>query len=145
MYIYMYEYLCTHLEAQAPNCHQASEIWLKTSGEALNRRTNSKKVIAGIYHATGYFMATRVLWSIRNNVFWHTFGVWAPTQTAPEHRKCQQGVHTGSRGRPGIDFTRFVVAFWLQWKPPGDDFWCTCPYFSGISVTLSAILFQSSF
>ena len=49
------------------------------------------------------------------------------------------------QGGPGIDLRRFLVTFWLQWGSPADDFWCIFLYVSGISVTFSTVLFQSTF
>ena len=128
-------------KAQAPDRRRALEILLEKNAETSSGRTQFKKMLAKISHAARAFMAAGVSKARR---LYH-FGVWAPTRRPPGPRKCQQGVHTGSSGGPSNNFERLEVAFWLHWEPPGNDFWCTFRYFSGISVTLSAILHQSSF
>ena len=137
IYIYIYIYL----KAQAPNRHRALEIRLKKRAEALSRRTNFKKMTAEICHTAGDFMAA----GVSKTTFLMSF--WCPgthPETPGDPRRPERGPER-IQGGPGIDFRRFFVTFWLQWGPPGDDFWRTFRYFPGISVTFSAILFQSTF
>ena len=81
-------------------------------------------MIAEICHTAGDFMAA----GVSKTTFLMSF--WCPgthMETPGDPRRPERGPDRIQEG-PGIDFRRFFVTFWLQWAPPGDDFWRTFRY-----------------
>ena len=111
----MYKCICISKSAARLTATVPERSGKQKTAEALSRRTNFKKHDSRHMSHSRRFHGRR---AIKNDVF---DVILVSGHPSGDPRRLERGPDR-IQGGPGIDFRRFVVAFWLQWRPQGMTF-----------------------